>query len=141
MCILKTWFFYESCCLPKKFPKTVLIYLTMYVLLKFCLSVAKSGVNALVNLFGKVQVNNKIAYFVLCKCMILGTGFPTFAFCICWFSNKVKVWYSWYFTFNFGEHHASQTFSFFELTFSQCQISLIPEILKCLVFFVFFFKD
>ena len=34
-------------------------------------------------------------------------------------------------------NHVSRTFSFFELIFFQCQISFIPEALKCLVFSLF----
>ena len=75
-------------------------------------------------------------YFLLCRYMLLGTGFLTFAFCSCYFCNKQKVWYPCFFTFNFGENYVSQTFPFFELTFFQCWISFIPEMLKCLVCFL-----
>ena len=53
-----------------------------------------------------------------------------------WFVNfLIKTRYGTHGISNFGAHHASQTLSFFELTFFQCEITFILEMLKCLVCF------
>ena len=62
----------------------LLIYQTRYVPAKFCLSVTKSQVNALLYLFRKVYINHDIVYSIIVS-MWLGTGFLTFIFSICYY--------------------------------------------------------
>ena len=59
----------------------LLMYQTMYVPIKIYLSVTKSHVNTLLYLFRKVYVKHDIVYSIVVT-MWLGTGFPSFIFCI-----------------------------------------------------------